>query len=87
MYASSESSGESSYMLTSLLADVIITERNLLHCAIFIFVFLLFQIAKLKVPRHIHFVEGFPLTVTGKVQKFKIRTEATRLLGKDISDV
>jgi fatty-acyl-CoA synthase len=25
------------------------------------------------VPRHIRFVDGFPLTVTGKVQKFRMR--------------
>ena len=72
-------------MLTLLLADAISTEHNLVQCDIFIFVF--WQIAKFKVPRHIHFVEGFPLTVTGKVQKFKIRTEATRLLRQDVTDV
>ncbi|MCA0176343.1 MAG: AMP-binding protein [Proteobacteria bacterium] len=31
------------------------------------------QIAHYKVPRFIRFVEAFPMTVTGKVQKFKIR--------------
>ena len=31
------------------------------------------QIAHYKVPRYIRFVEEFPLTVTGKVQKFQIR--------------
>ena len=31
------------------------------------------QIAHFKVPRHFHFVEEFPMTVTGKVQKFKMR--------------
>jgi fatty-acyl-CoA synthase len=31
------------------------------------------QIARYKVPRHIRFVDGFPLTVTGKVQKFRMR--------------
>ena len=31
------------------------------------------QIAHFKVPKHIRFVEEFPLTVTGKVQKFKMR--------------
>jgi fatty-acyl-CoA synthase len=39
------------------------------------------RIAHYKVPRHIHFVDEFPLTVTGKVQKFKMREEAIRLLG------
>jgi fatty-acyl-CoA synthase len=31
------------------------------------------QIAHFKIPKHIRFVEAFPLTVTGKVQKFKMR--------------
>jgi len=31
------------------------------------------QIAHYKVPRYIRFVEAFPMTVTGKIQKFKIR--------------
>ena len=31
------------------------------------------QIARYKVPRHIRFVDGFPLTVTGKAQKFRMR--------------
>ena len=31
------------------------------------------QIAYYKVPRYIRFVEAFPMTITGKIQKFKIR--------------
>ena len=31
------------------------------------------QIAHYKIPRHIKFVDGFPTTVTGKVQKFVMR--------------
>ena len=31
------------------------------------------QIAHYKVPRYIRFVESFPMTVTGKIQKFRIR--------------
>ncbi|RZI44575.1 AMP-binding protein [Herbaspirillum sp. HC18] len=31
------------------------------------------QIAHYKVPRYIRFVETFPMTITGKVQKFKMR--------------
>jgi fatty-acyl-CoA synthase len=31
------------------------------------------QIAYFKVPQHIRFVDVFPMTVTGKIQKFKIR--------------
>ena len=33
------------------------------------------RIAHYKVPRYVRFVEGFPLTVTGKVQKFRIREQ------------
>ena len=31
------------------------------------------RIARFKIPRYVRFVDGFPLTVTGKVQKFKMR--------------
>jgi fatty-acyl-CoA synthase len=31
------------------------------------------QIARYKIPRYVRFVEEFPLTVTGKVQKFRMR--------------
>jgi fatty-acyl-CoA synthase len=31
------------------------------------------RIARYKVPRHVRFVDAFPLTVTGKVQKFRMR--------------
>jgi fatty-acyl-CoA synthase len=33
------------------------------------------QIAHYKVPRHIRFVEEFPMTVTGKIQKFVMRAK------------
>lgn len=39
------------------------------------------QIAHYKVPRYIRFVTGFPMTVTGKIQKFKIRDEMKDQLG------
>ncbi|KAK3597466.1 hypothetical protein CHS0354_041885 [Potamilus streckersoni] len=39
------------------------------------------KISKFKIPRYIHFVSEFPMTVTGKVQKYKIREEATKMLG------
>ncbi|HSU05859.1 MAG TPA: AMP-binding protein, partial [Acetobacteraceae bacterium] len=39
------------------------------------------QIAHYKVPRHIRFVDEFPLTVTGKVQKFIMREQMTQELG------
>ncbi len=39
------------------------------------------QIAHYKVPRHIRFVDGFPMTITGKVQKFVMRQESIAALG------
>ena len=39
------------------------------------------QIAHYKIPRYIRFVDAFPMTVTGKVQKFLMREEMVRELG------
>jgi fatty-acyl-CoA synthase len=39
------------------------------------------QIAHFKVPRYVKFVDSFPMTVTGKVQKFKMRDTAVGELG------
>jgi len=39
------------------------------------------QIAHYKVPRYVKFVDGFPMTVTGKVQKFIMRDESVKELG------
>jgi fatty-acyl-CoA synthase len=39
------------------------------------------RIAHHKIPRHIRFVEAFPMTVTGKVQKYAIREAMARELG------
>jgi fatty-acyl-CoA synthase len=41
------------------------------------------QIAHYKIPRYIKFVDSFPMTVTGKVQKFKMRKTAVQELGLD----
>jgi fatty-acyl-CoA synthase len=38
-------------------------------------------IAHYKVPRYVRFVDEFPMTVTGKVQKYKMREEAVQVLG------
>lgn len=38
------------------------------------------QIAHFKVPQHIRFVEEFPMTVTGKIQKYLMRQEMSREL-------
>jgi fatty-acyl-CoA synthase len=39
------------------------------------------QIAHYKIPRYVKVVDSFPMTVTGKVQKFKMRELATEELG------
>jgi fatty-acyl-CoA synthase len=39
------------------------------------------QIAHYKIPRYVKFVDEFPMTVTGKVQKFIMREQAIKELG------
>jgi fatty-acyl-CoA synthase len=39
------------------------------------------KIAHFKIPRYVRFVTEFPMTVTGKVQKFKMREQALEELG------
>jgi fatty-acyl-CoA synthase len=39
------------------------------------------KIAHYKVPRYVHVTDEFPMTVTGKVQKYKMRETAVELLG------
>jgi fatty-acyl-CoA synthase len=40
------------------------------------------KIAHYKVPAHVMFVDAFPMTVTGKIQKYVIRQEMTTQLGR-----
>jgi acyl-CoA synthetase (AMP-forming)/AMP-acid ligase II len=40
------------------------------------------KIAHYKVPRYFQFVESFPTTVTGKVQKFVLRAKTVSELGR-----
>jgi len=42
------------------------------------------RLAYFKVPRYVKFVDEFPLTVTGKVQKFRIREMAIEELGLSV---
>jgi len=37
------------------------------------------NMAHFKIPKYIRFVEEFPMTVTGKLQKFKMREEMIKL--------
>lgn len=39
------------------------------------------RIARYKVPRYIFFVDEYPLTASGKVQKYRLREQARELLG------
>jgi acyl-CoA synthetase (AMP-forming)/AMP-acid ligase II len=38
-------------------------------------------VASFKIPRHVVFVDEFPMTSTGKIQKVRLRAEARRMLG------
>jgi len=40
------------------------------------------QLAHYKVPRYVHVVDGFPMTVTGKVRKVEMRAAAVSILGR-----
>jgi fatty-acyl-CoA synthase len=42
------------------------------------------RIAHFKVPRYVRFADDFPMTVTGKVQKFRMREIALADLGIEI---
>jgi fatty-acyl-CoA synthase len=39
------------------------------------------KLAHYKIPRYVHVVDQFPMTVTGKVRKVEMREESVRLLG------
>ena len=39
------------------------------------------QIAHYKIPRYIEFVDEFPMTITGKIQKFVMREQTIKKLG------
>jgi fatty-acyl-CoA synthase len=41
------------------------------------------RLARFKVPRHVFCVDDFPMTVTGKIQKFVLRQQAVTMLGLD----
>ena len=41
------------------------------------------KLAHYKIPRYVHVVDEFPMTVTGKVRKVEMRTETVKLLGLD----
>lgn len=57
--------------------DVDLTEEDVRDYA-------LQQIARYKVPKHVFIVEEFPLTTSGKIQKFKLREQAVELLDEKL---
>jgi fatty-acyl-CoA synthase len=44
------------------------------------------KIATFKIPRYWRFVDGFPMTVTGKIQKFKMRESSVAELGLESAE-
>ena len=44
------------------------------------------QIAHYKIPRYVKFVDGFPMTVTGKIQKFKMREQTISELSLTVQE-
>ena len=41
------------------------------------------KIAAHKIPKHVKIVDSFPMTVTGKIEKFKMREITTKELGQE----
>jgi fatty-acyl-CoA synthase len=44
------------------------------------------QLAHYKIPRYVHIVDEFPMTVTGKVRKVEMRAQAVAILGLNSSE-
>ncbi|MGH3552115.1 MAG: AMP-binding protein [Mycobacterium sp.] len=44
------------------------------------------KLAHYKIPRYVHVVDEFPMTITGKVRKVDIREESARLFGAEARD-
>jgi len=44
------------------------------------------QLAHYKIPRYVHVVGEFPMTVTGKVRKVEMRERAVEILGLDVTE-
>jgi fatty-acyl-CoA synthase len=44
------------------------------------------KLAHYKIPRYVKIVDGFPMTVTGKVRKVEMREVAVRELGLEAAD-
>jgi fatty-acyl-CoA synthase len=66
--------GEEVMAWVKLRADAAVTEEDIKD-------FCRGNIAHFKIPRYVKFVQGFPMTVTGKVQKFKMQEQSIVELG------
>jgi fatty-acyl-CoA synthase len=44
------------------------------------------KLAHYKIPRYVHVVDEFPMTVTGKIRKVEMRAQAVAILGLDSSE-
>lgn len=56
--------------------DAILTEEEVKE-------FVKENVAKHKIPQYVEFVDAFPMTASGKIQKFKMREDAIKKLGLD----
>jgi fatty-acyl-CoA synthase len=45
------------------------------------------RIASFKIPRRVYFVDQFPLTGSGKIQKYLLRAEAERLFAAEMGEL
>jgi len=55
-------------------AGAALTEQDVLEC-------LRNRIARFKIPRHVFFVDAFPMTGSGKIQKYLLRQQAQKTVG------
>ena len=40
------------------------------------------KISRFKIPKYVFFIKGFPMTASGKIQKYKLREMSTQLLNE-----
>ncbi|MDR3185356.1 MAG: AMP-binding protein [Christensenellaceae bacterium] len=75
--------GEETFAFVIRKKDTTVTEKELRD-------YVLNHLARYKAPSYIHFIDSFPLTASGKIQKFKLREMAKEILnlsGESISFV
>jgi fatty-acyl-CoA synthase len=66
--------GEELLAVVRLREGAVVTEQDLRE-------FCKGQISHQKIPRYFQFVDAFPMTASGKVQKFVLREQAIQALG------